>query len=170
MKLEIILSISTICLAAATKDLSSAQSAGSNTHFELASVGLISGDSSASGANWYPDWTSGDDNCKADGKAPEYMVINSDTWLSNDRTDCCTRYFGYRLNDCLGSAVASNGTNLFFPDWSGSEGCVKDNGNTRAPGYIANQGTAYMYDSLDDCCANHYSWNLEGCLGSTDIA
>lgn len=176
MKLEVILSISTISLAFA-KDLSSApasQPSGSSfgTHFELASVGLIGGDNSASGANWYPDWTSGDDNCKADGNAPDYMDINSDTWLFADRTDCCTRYFGYRLSDCLGSAATSNnGTNLFFPDWSGSsEGCARDYGNIRAPAYITNQGTAYMHDSLDDCCTKHYSWNLASCLGSADTA
>lgn len=43
----------------------------------------------SSGSKWYADWTSGDDTCKNDGKAPEYMTATAVNWLYDDQEDCC---------------------------------------------------------------------------------
>ena len=43
----------------------------------------------SSGSKWYADWTSGDDTCKNDGKAPEYMTAAAVNWLYDDQEDCC---------------------------------------------------------------------------------
>lgn len=37
---------------------------------------------------YYPDWL-GDDTCKNDGSAPEYMTLNPTMWLHDNLSDCC---------------------------------------------------------------------------------
>jgi hypothetical protein len=122
----------------------------------------------ASGTKYYADWTSGDETCKNDGKAPDYMVSNSATWLYTDKAACCSRFFGYKLADCMGtSSASSTGTGKYFPDWSGdNEGCLKDTGSTRAPDYMAGS-TTWLFTDLDSCCKQHYNWNLATCKGTS---
>ena len=43
---------------------------------------------STSTGKYYPDWL-GDDICKNDGSAPEYMVLNPTMWLHDTLSDCC---------------------------------------------------------------------------------
>jgi hypothetical protein len=130
-------------------------------------MGGASAASSASGNKYYADWTSGDETCKNDGKAPDYMVANSATWLYTDKAACCSRFFGYKLSDCMGTSASSgSGTGKYFPDWSGdNEGCVRDSGSTRAPDYMAGS-TTWLFDTLDKCCEQHYNWNLATCKGT----
>jgi len=119
----------------------------------------------ASGSFYYPDWTSGDEECKNDGKAPDYMVSNQATWLYTDKDDCCARYFGWKLSDCMGTTTSTSGSGKYFPDWAGdNEGCLQDTGSNTAPDYMQGS-TTWLFDTLDSCCAQHYSWNKNNCLG-----
>ena len=53
---------------------------------------------------------------------------------------------------------------LWYPDWEGSnEGCVKD-GNE--PPYMRNAALYYLFTQKSECCAEHYGWNYQECLGS----
>lgn len=82
---------------------------------------------STSSGKFYPDWI-GDDTCKNDGSAPEYMVLNPTMWLHDTLSDCCKANYAWKMYDCMGTTpVASTGK--FYPDWSGSnEGCLNDGG------------------------------------------
>jgi hypothetical protein len=121
----------------------------------------------ASGSFYYPDWTSGDEECKNDGKAPDYMVSNQATWLYTDKDDCCARYFGWKLSDCMGTTTSTSGSGKYFPDWAGdNEGCLQDTGSNTAPDYMQGS-TTWLFDTLDSCCSQHYSWNKSKCMGTS---
>jgi hypothetical protein len=47
--------------------------------------------SSGSGKKYYPDWL-GDDTCKNDGGAPQYMVQNPSLWLTDTLAKCCKNF------------------------------------------------------------------------------
>jgi hypothetical protein len=119
---------------------------------------------------WYPDWTSGDETCKNDGFAPEYMIDNESLWLNKDREDCCAQFFGYKLSDCTGTAgtSASTTTGKFFPDWEGdNKGCLQDNASHPAPQYMLSSKSIWFRDTLDACCKAHYGWMESECKGTS---
>jgi hypothetical protein len=120
-----------------------------------------------SGKKWYADWTSGDETCKNDGKAPDYMVDNDSLWLYADQDDCCKRFFNYKFSDCLGSSATSAGTGKYFPDWAGdNEGCIADVAAHRAPDYMKDS-TTWLFATLDACCEQHYGWMESECKGTS---
>ena len=137
-------------------------------HYSWDIGSCMGGDASgASGGLYYPDWTSGDEECKNDGNAPDYMVNNQNTWLYTDKGDCCARYFNYKLGDCMGTTTSSAGSDKYFPDWAGdNEGCLQDTGSTRAPDYMSGSAT-WLFDDLESCCSQHYSWNKNNCMGTS---
>jgi hypothetical protein len=116
----------------------------------------------ASGSKWYADWTSsGDETCKNDGNAPEYMVSNAAYWLLEDQQACCTTFFNYKLKDCLGAAYL--GTGKYYPDWAGdNKGCVQDSDPNIAPDYMAQLGF-WFFETLEECCETHFKWTLPTC-------
>jgi hypothetical protein len=126
--------------------------------------GVTAGVTSTVG-KWYADWTSGDENCKNDGNAPQYMQTNADLWMYDDQVDCCNRYFMYTLSDCLGtSAVASN---KYFPDWSnGGDECKQDTVATPAPQYMK-ESSVWLFGTLDACCEAHFSYKEASCKGQS---
>ncbi|KAL7485151.1 hypothetical protein ACHAW6_010776 [Cyclotella cf. meneghiniana] len=116
-----------------------------------------------SGENWYVDWTSGDDTCKNDGKAPKYMIQQAELWLFELQEDCCTRFYSYDMARCMGSKA----TGKFFPDWSGdNEGCRLDGGSDRAPSYML-RSKMWLYDTIDQCCEVHFRYKLMDCKGTS---
>ena len=125
------------------------------------------GAAGASGGLYYPDWTSGDEECKNDGNAPDYMVKNEKLWLYTDKSACCARYFNYRLGDCMGTTASTAGSGKYFPDWAGdNEGCLQDTGSNSAPDYMHGSST-WLFDTLESCCSQHYSWNKSNCMGTS---
>jgi hypothetical protein len=91
------------------------------------------------------------------------MIQNAAAWLSEDQQACCGRFFNYNLNACLGASYLGSGK--YYPDWSGkNDGCLEDSGTTIAPEYMAQFGT-WFSETLDECCARHYSFNLANCKG-----
>ena len=134
-------------------------------------VGSCMEDSTAgiSGDFYYPDWTSGDEGCKNDGNAPDYMVSNQATWLHTDKGDCCASFFDYKFRDCMGmgTTLSSAGSGKYFPDWAGdNKGCLQDMGSNRAPNYMHGSST-FLTDTLESCCDLHYSWNKNKCMGTS---
>jgi hypothetical protein len=52
---------------------------------------------------------------------------------------------------------------LFYPDWEGKdEGCL-DNG--MEPAYMMRNPYGYLFNTQEDCCREHYSWNYKTCMG-----
>jgi hypothetical protein len=125
----------------------------------------------SSGKKYYADWTSGDETCKNDGKAPEYMINNEATWLWDQLADCCEKHFNYKLAECKGSSTATSATvspyaGFYYPDWAGdNKGCEVNSGTTLAPDYMSSASNAdhYLFATLDKCCEKHYSWNESSC-------
>lgn len=59
----------------------------------------------------------------------------------------------------------ATGSGKFFPDWEGSnEGCIVDSANTPAPEYMQTNPNAFMFNTLEACCTQHYNWNRAKCL------
>lgn len=126
--------------------------------------GLTAGYVSTAG-KWYADWTSGDENCKNDNNAPQYMKVNADLWMYDNQDDCCNRFFLYSVSECLGrSAVASN---KYFPDWSSAnDGCQQDTVDNPAPQYMQ-ESSVWLFDTLDACCEAHFSYEEASCKGQS---
>lgn len=139
-----------------------------NEHYSWDVAACMGGSASgASGGLYYPDWTSGDEECKNDGNAPEYMAIKEAMWMSSDKSDCCARYFSYKLNDCMGATSSTAGSGKYFPDWAGdNEACLQDTGSTRAPEYM-HGSTTWLSDTLESCCNKHYEYAKSTCMGSS---
>jgi len=115
----------------------------------------------SSGKKYYADWTSGDDTCKNDGAAPEYMINNEKTWLWDTLSDCCEKHFSYKLADCKGSTTTSTNVGKFYPDWEGqTKVCWENTSASPAPLTLTD---AYFYKTLDECCEMHFSWNEDNC-------
>ena len=57
---------------------------------------------------------------------------------------------------------SQNQNGRYYPDWIGGNHCVSD-GNE--PQYMKDWPSAWIFDTLEDCCLQHYSWTLSKCLG-----
>mmetsp|Transcript_20570 Transcript_20570/g.42774 ORF Transcript_20570/g.42774 Transcript_20570/m.42774 type:complete len:639 (-) Transcript_20570:133-2049(-) len=110
--------------------------------------------------DFYPDW-SGGGYCLNDGNEPDYMKLNPSLWVYSTRSSCCTRYYSYAYNDCMGSDAVPSGK--YYPDWDQNQEsrCVSDG---QEPDYMASNPTAWMYDSAEECCTRYYSWDLGACV------
>ena len=94
---------------------------------------------------YYPDWSPGGTGCVNDGNEPAYMSANPSWYLYSTLDDCCTTYFGWNYDGCMGNVRGTCVKALFYPDWEGTnEGCV-DDGNE--PPYMRDN---YVYYS--ECC------------------
>lgn len=104
-----------------------------------------------SGDKYYADWESGDETCKNDGAAPEYMIENDGTWLFDDLDKCCETFFNWKEAECKsnGSRV---GTNKWWIDWNTFK-CVKDcESGTDCGGFADFYGQNFLYTTKEDCC------------------
>ncbi|KAL3798284.1 hypothetical protein HJC23_000198 [Cyclotella cryptica] len=99
-----------------------------------------------SGVKWYVNWLG---QCLNDGKARDYMVNNPSIWLYDTQEECCNRFYSYAVPECMGTVASTTGSGKFFPDWDGLNlGCIIDVGSTRAPQYMQNNPTLWMFVSL----------------------
>ena len=57
--------------------------------------------------------------------------------------------------------VGSPGTGRFYPDWDYHSGTCLEDGNE--PIYMTND-TAFILDSLEECCERYYSWDTNSCM------
>lgn len=124
-------------------------------------------DYEGSGTFYYPDWISGDGDCKNDGSAPDYMVKKLTNYLYSDQGDCCKLHFGWKFAACMGSSNSYAGSGKYFPDWFGeNKACIQGTGSTLAPDYMQGS-TTWLFDDLESCCEEHYSYSRKTCMGSS---
>lgn len=68
-------------------------------------------------------------------------------------------FYAWNFDECMGNGPS----NKFFPDWRSEddsvEACILDDGTYTVP-----NGTP-KYDTLQECCDTHYSWNSDICNG-----
>ncbi|KAL3797965.1 hypothetical protein HJC23_013203 [Cyclotella cryptica] len=135
-------------------------------HYSWNYAECVGGEAADSGEKWYVDWTLGDNTCKNDGKAPDYMTQQSSIWLFDKQEDCLSSsFYSYDMTPCMGTEASGK----FFPDWSpGNEGCLVDERNARAPKYKL-QSKMWLYDTLDQCCTAHFSYKLSDCKGESVV-
>jgi hypothetical protein len=61
----------------------------------------------------------------------------------------------------------NQGIGKYYPHWSEDEsydGCLANDGSTPAPEYMQKAGKWYFYDTLDECCEEHFGYDLEACV------
>ena len=121
------------------------------------------GTATAAVSKWYPSWANeGDDvKCIFDTNAPNYMKKEAGSWLYDDMSKCCERYYGYSMNECLlesGGSSAALASQKWYVDWK-KEVCVKDCDDSADPscGGLA-QSWDELFDESDDCCKKKLSW------------
>jgi len=86
--------------------------------------------------------------------------------MSSTLDKCCTTFFKWNLNGCLGRERGICARALYYPDWEnkfGNTGCLSD-GNE--PKYMTDNPLNYLFETLADCCAQHYWWDVYTCLGT----
>eukprot|EP00584_Thalassiosira_punctigera_P022733 CAMPEP_0172574500 /NCGR_PEP_ID=MMETSP1067-20121228/136730_1 /TAXON_ID=265564 ORGANISM="Thalassiosira punctigera, Strain Tpunct2005C2" /NCGR_SAMPLE_ID=MMETSP1067 /ASSEMBLY_ACC=CAM_ASM_000444 /LENGTH=908 /DNA_ID=CAMNT_0013367129 /DNA_START=168 /DNA_END=2895 /DNA_ORIENTATION=- len=108
---------------------------------------------------WYPDWGSSH-TCINDGNPPAYMKIIG-TYLENSLLKCCERYFSWDYFTCAGSsATLPSG---FYPSWGSSETkCLES--SDAMPDYMKRNPTQWLYEDIESCCEQHYSWEFSTCI------
>ena len=121
-----------------------------------------------SGDKYYADWTSGDDTCKNDALAPEYMINVPAIWLYDDLDSCCEQAFSYRLDYCKAGGTESSGTgsNKYYVDFN-SWKCVRDcavGSGAECGGFSDRDWNDEVFDGKDSCCAKYVSWNYKECM------
>ncbi|KAL7465898.1 hypothetical protein ACHAXS_006201 [Conticribra weissflogii] len=130
-------------------------------HISYSMIGLAS--------NWYPDWGHSE-TCRNDGAEPVYMV-DSPSYITLTKEECCAKHYYWKLNDCLNEASnvvtvmapctprstspSSSNQSIpktgYYPDWSGGRNiCTND---AIAPEYMQAWPEAWIFNTVDDCCS-----------------
>eukprot|EP00984_Skeletonema_dohrnii_P038131 scaffold41013_cov250-Skeletonema_dohrnii-CCMP3373.AAC.1 len=113
---------------------------------------------------FYPDWSSNERSCLNDGEQPHYMSINTADYMSSTLAACCTKWFSWDVDQCIGSHPDDCTEHLYYPDWQGgSHKCVAD-GNE--PAYMNTNSHIYFFNTLQDCCKAFYLWDYNNCAGT----
>jgi hypothetical protein len=86
------------------------------------------------------------------------------TYMFSTLDACCSAYFAWNYNACMGDLDNTCARALWYPDWEGTNSGCKRDGNE--PLYMTENAIVYMYSTKRDCCNEHYSWNLE-CMGES---
>lgn len=78
---------------------------------------------------------------------------------------CCSTHFAWNYDGCMGLLEDTCARALWYPDWEGANtGCVRDG---EEPLYMTENSVAYLFSTKADCCEEHYSFNLEECMGTS---
>eukprot|EP00956_Cyclotella_meneghiniana_P004011 scaffold4865_cov83-Cyclotella_meneghiniana.AAC.9 len=67
----------------------------------------------------------------------------------------------------LDPSSSSQISHLYYPDWFGDNTCKNDG---QEPSYMAANPMFWLHDTLAECCASHYWWKSNECLGTTTSA
>jgi len=115
---------------------------------------------------YYPSWNTGDETCKNDGNAPDYM--NDGVYHESTLKDCCERYYNWNMLTCMGS----NPTDIegFYPAWESADTneikCMSAT-NTLPPAYMLSNPTAWIDSDIETCCSRQYSWATATCISAS---
>ncbi len=93
------------------------------------------------------------------------MAANPTAWLHPSREACCTIYFNWNFNNCMGITVTALGK--YYPNWDQQvEGnvCLFDE-DVMAPEYMMLNPALYMHSTKESCCSKFYSWDYNTCMG-----
>lgn len=116
---------------------------------------------------FYPDQTNNgfDSGCLNDGAQPAWMEANPTNWMFSTLDRCCSQHFAWNYDSCMGNLADTCARALWYPDWEGTnDGCTRD-GNE--PYYMTANPSNFLFSTKADCCAEHYSYNMATCLGSS---
>ena len=113
---------------------------------------------------FYPDWWSPNgSSCLNDGEQPHYMTINTGDYMTSTLHACCTKWFSWDFDNCIGSHPDDCTKHLYYPDWHGGSGkCVADGDE---PAYMNTNSHFYFFNNLEDCCKAFYLWDYSNCAG-----
>ena len=76
---------------------------------------------------FYPDWSPNGSGCNNDGEQPNYMTKNPSDYLFSTLDSCCSTYFNWNYDTCMGLLPGECARELYYPDWNGSnEKCIAD--------------------------------------------
>jgi len=137
-----------------------------------AQVSLLSGEDNFSvdagiiaNAPYYPDWAWDVQVCTNDGFDPEWMTSNNEgeqIYLYRNKEECCENHFWWRMAQCMANEEYKfyrNGeicdSKLEFEDWE-----------MNSP---AEWTDTKLFDTLDECCANLFSYDYSGCMGRSPV-
>ena len=76
------------------------------------------------------------------------MKLNPTYWMVLTLDECCTKYYGWGYDECMGTSGVSTG--LYFPEWDGA-GSIKCITSNDEPKYMKNNADAWMYDTVEKC-------------------
>jgi len=113
---------------------------------------------------YYPDYV--ENSCLTGGGQPDYMNHAPSVWMHATLVECCSYFFQWNYNECVGSAPdpspAAGTPALYYPDWLGEAiTCKNDN---MEPPYMTLNPAQWMLATLQACCEKNFSFAKEGCL------
>jgi len=137
-----------------------------------AQVTLVSGEENFSvdagiiaNAPYYPDWNWDVQVCTNDGFDPDWMTTNNEgeqIYLYRNKEECCQNHFWWRMAQCMANEEYKfyrNGeicdSKIEFEDWE-----------SNSP---AEWTDTKLFDTLDECCANLFSYDYSGCMGRSPV-
>lgn len=111
-------------------------------------------------SNWFPDWVGRSGTCKNDGSYPRYMAIMG-SYFENSLDSCCKKYYDWDYPKCAGnSGTLPNG---YYPNWGKIEAkCLES--SEEMPPYIRANSEQWVYNDIEACCKDHYSWAYNECI------
>lgn len=113
-------------------------------------------------APYYPDWTNDAQICTNDGFDPSWLEIQRVNYLYKNKEACCKQHFWWRMTQCMQNEefkFFKNGeicdTKIYFEDWE-----------SNSP---ADWTATTQFDTLDECCANMFWYDIDGCLARSPV-
>lgn len=81
-----------------------------------------------------------------------------DGWLFTSAEDCCETHYQFDIANCRRNSLKSP---QWYPTFGSDRLACKNDG--LQPLYMLRYA-GYLHASQQECCENHYPWNIEGCL------
>ncbi len=115
---------------------------------------------------WWPNWDPSEMSCDVGGGAPAYMNQQYNTYFSSSKRACCTKWFPYKLKDCVGLTLEDGGSKkvLFLPNWSISKTC-----HSKLEGEMEDWESTFSYGTLDDCCRAQFNYAFSECCSLSGL-
>ena len=113
---------------------------------------------------YYPDWTNDVQVCTNDGFDPAWLDGQKVNYLYSNKEACCKQHFWWRMTQCM--------ANEEFKFYKSGDICdskvVFEDWEENTPGMFHGTETT-LYDTLDECCANLFWYDLYGCMSRSPV-